>query len=166
MRRFLDLHFIAAFAFLLSAQAGDPTTPIIVDIVGNSRPEIQLAGRHMTDTEFSAWMKDTSMKFGDADPVIFRVAPVNHFWFAGKLALVATETHKSVFIAIDDPDSKDGSPLLLPVSRDKAPFKLLPSTSSSSPTAPVSIPRSFQAPRDPAAEQWKRIQKINNGELP
>lgn len=166
MRRFFDLLILVTFAFPLSAQAGDPTTPIIVDIVGSSHPEIQIGGRHMTDTEFAAWMRDTSVRFGDADPVIVRVAPLNHFLFAGKLALVATETHKSVFIAIDDPDSKDGSPLLIPISRNKATFKLLPSSSTSVPTAPANIPQSYEAPRDPAAEQWKRIQKINNGELP
>ncbi len=33
-------------------------------------------------------------------------------------------------------------------------------------TPPRNIPRSFVAPRDPAAEQGKRIQKIYNGELP
>ena len=166
MRCFPDLVFIITFTFLLSAHAGDPTTPIIVDIVGSSRPEIQMAGRQITETEFAAWMKDTSVKFGDADPVIIRFAPLAHFLFAGKLALLATETHKRVFIAINDPDSKDGSPLLIPISRDKTTFKLLPSSPSSTPTAHPSIPRSFEAPRDPAAEQWKRIQKINNGELP
>jgi hypothetical protein len=166
MRRFLDLVFIITFTFLLSAQAGDPTTPIIVDIAGSSRPEIQIAGRHMTETEFAALMKDTSVKFGDADPVIIRFAPLAHFFFAGKLALLATETHKRVFLAINDPDSKDGSPLWIPISRDKTTFKLLPSSPTSTPTAHPSIPRSFEAPRDPAAEQWKRIQKINNGELP
>jgi hypothetical protein len=166
MRCFLDLLLVAAFAFLLSAHADDPTTPLIVDIVGSSRLEIQIAGRHMSDTEFAVWMKDISAKFGDADPVIVRVATLDHFLFAGKLALVATETHKSVFIAIDDPDSKDGSPLLIPISRDKTTFKLLPSSPTSTSADPGNIPRSFEAPRDPAAEQWNRIQKIYNGELP
>lgn len=166
MSCFLDLFFIITFTFLLSAQAGDPTTPIIVDIVGSSRPEIQMAGRQMTETKFAALMKDTSEKFGDADPVIIRFAPLAHFLFAGKLALLATETHKSVFLAINDPDSKDGSPLLIPISRDKTTFKLLPTSPTSTLADPGHIPRSFEAPRDPAAEQWKRIQKINNGELP
>jgi len=169
MRRFLNIQFIAAFAFLLSSKAEVPNTPIIVDIAGGSLPEIQMNGRHLTDTEFVAFLKETAGKFGDADPVIIRVALANHFLFAGKLALAAKETYRSVFITINDPDSKDGSPLVIPISRDKVTFKipsLLPNPSPNIPQQhPTSVPLPYKAPRDPAAEQLNRIQKIYNQEL-
>jgi len=160
---------IALIAFLTASDhaSGEmPATPILIDVSDSEPAVIQLAGQQMSVDQVKEWLREVSDKFGGEDPVIVRLESNQNILLAAKLAQISTTTHQNVFIGLNDPDSKDFSLYLVPVSSKEADFKISPmGRTKMERTIPTHFPQ-FEEPISPGAEQMRRLEKLNQGEIP
>ncbi|MFZ4774988.1 MAG: hypothetical protein ACOYM3_06485 [Terrimicrobiaceae bacterium] len=159
----IALAHLVLIGFSLGVRAGEPPlTPIIIEIIKDRPDHPVINHREFTIPEAVHWLKETSEKFGRADPVVIKMQPGGEIDSGVLLLKWARHWYDNVYLGVP---RNDGSGLtLLSASRDEIAVQLEKQLPGIRPATSLTI-GDGPDPNKIGTQQLNRLQKIQNGEL-
>jgi hypothetical protein len=159
---------LAVIGFPLGSDAGETAlTPIIVEILQDHPDRPTINNREFSMPEAVQWLKETSDKFGRADPIVIKLHPGGDIAAGVFLLQAGRHSHDNVYLAVP----KNGNPrsgfTLLSMARDEMAMQLEKQLPSIQPVSPAILPLGDGPdPNKAGGKQFNRLEKIQKGELP
>jgi hypothetical protein len=149
--------------FSLGVRAGEtPLTPIIIEVFKDRPDRPVINHREFTVLKAVHWLKETSDKFGRADPVVIKMQPGGDIAPGVLLLPWARHYYDNVYLAVP---RKDGSGFtLLSAARDETAVELERQLAGIRSATPLTL-GDGPDPNKVGTQQLNRLQKIQNGEL-
>lgn len=157
---------LVLIGFSLGGRASEPplTPPIVIEVIKDrpDRPVINL--REFTIPEAVNWLKETSAKFGRADPVVIKMQPGGEIATGVFLLQAARHSHDNAYLAVPRNNNPALGFTLLSAARDKIADQLQSQLLSIRPATSLPL-GDGPYPNKVGTQQLNRLQKIQNGEL-
>jgi hypothetical protein len=151
--------------FSVMGRAGEPPlTPIIIEVPKDRPDRPTINHREFTMPEAVHWLKETSDKFGRADPVVIKIQPGGEIAAGVFLLQAARRSHDNAYLAVPRNNNPALGFTLLSAARDKIADQIQSQLLGIRPATSLTL-GDGPDPNKIGNQQLNRLQKIQNGEL-
>ena len=156
---------LVLIGFSLGVRAGEPPlTPIIIEVIKDRPDRPVINHREFTVLEAVHWLKETSDKFGRADPVVIKMQPGGEIATGVFLLQAARYSHDNAYLAVPRNNNPALGFTLLSAAHDKIADQLEKQLPGIRPATALTL-GDGPDPNKVGTQQLNRLQKIKNGEL-